>query len=94
MGNEERKYVGNARKITFDNGGHVLNGSLSLENLKAHVSEKGYVRITIAELRKPDNFGNTHSIYINEYKPKVKDGADAHSSSEPVPPVDEGDIPF
>lgn len=68
---EPRKFCGNAKKIEFENGGHILNGSVSFEKLKAYANDKGYVRITIARNREPGKFGNTHAIYINEWKPKT-----------------------
>lgn len=42
-----KNYVGNAKKHTFGNGGHILNGYVTIDKLKQFVTDKGYVKITI-----------------------------------------------
>lgn len=66
----DKTYVkGSAKKIEFDNGGSIINLSFNVNNLSEHADEKGWVRLVCSERRSTDDFGNTHSCYLNEWKP-------------------------
>lgn len=67
---KKKKYVGGGKRIVFDNGGEVINIYLFADKLQA--DEKGYVRLTIGERREVSDKGDTHSVWVNEYKPKEK----------------------
>lgn len=68
-------YFGNLQKRTGQFG-DFFTGSLKLETLTAHVSEKGYVPVIINALKNPDQYGNTHYVALNDYK-KPTDSEDA-----------------
>ena len=70
----EHKYVGKGKAHTFKEGNTVLNLGLRVADLVAN--ERGYVNLTVAKLKEPDQWGNTHTVYLNEYtKPEDKDDA-------------------
>jgi hypothetical protein len=67
----EKKYVGNSRnqqgkygeiqKISFSR----KDLQLMMDNLK----EKGYINLNRIEKKEPDQWGNTHYLVIDEWKP-------------------------
>lgn len=49
----------------------MFNMSFKLEDLKKlPTNEKGYIRVSMSELKSPDKFGNTHTCFENDYKKK------------------------
>lgn len=81
-----------AREFKFTDGNSVINLDLNLAALQAlPISEKGYVRITISKRDKPDDFGNTHSVYENTFVPdptkKGKNGTDVKVDNTGGPTV-------
>lgn len=90
-----KTYVkGSAKKIDFDNGGSIINLSVNLENLKEHADEKGWVRLVCSERTSPDMYGNTHSLYLNEWKPTPKADTPTKAAPAPEPTEAEDDLPF
>lgn len=67
----EKKYVGKAKKVSTKFG-EIINASFKLEDLKAIVNEKGYVNVTISEMKQADKYGYTHTAYLNDYQPKAQ----------------------
>jgi hypothetical protein len=68
----EKKYVGNSKAIK-GKFGVFYNLSMKLDDLmKLPTNEKGYIRVTMSELKEPDKFGNTHTLYHDDYVPKAK----------------------
>ena len=69
-----KNYVkGSAREKTFDNGSSLVNFSININDIGQYADEKGWVQFTMSERRETDGYGNTHTIYINEFKPKPKE---------------------
>ncbi len=69
--------IAKARKTSF---GEVINISLNVPKLaefcKAHKNEKGYVNIQVVPRKAVGQFGDTHSIKLDTWKPdpdKAKD---------------------
>lgn len=85
----EKKYVGNGKAI---NGkfGQIFNISIKVEDLLKLEQNKGYVRLTMSELKSPDKFGNTHTIYKNDYKPQAKE----ETTQEQIINQDFEELPF
>ena len=81
--NSTKNYIsGSAKKVTFADGGEIINLDLKLADLAAlPANERGYIKITISERKTVDEYGNTHSIYENAYVPKAKGTA----ASAPAP---------
>lgn len=71
---EKRNFLkGSARAVHFNNGGHIIHIDLLKEDLdKLPVNKSGYVKISVSSLPKPDKFGNTHSVFENEFVPDPK----------------------
>jgi hypothetical protein len=88
MGNFTKKpknYLkGSAKLHEFSNGGHVIHVDILKSELeKLQVNKSGYIKITIGSLAKPDNWGNTHSIYENEFEPKAQGASSLTSAPKP-----------
>jgi hypothetical protein len=72
---------GSAKQVTFANGGELINLDLKIEGKlfgsKGEIlpNKAGYVKITLSKLDKTDDYGNTHSIYENDFKPEAKTAA-------------------
>ena len=66
----EKIYVGNGKKAKdYD----IVNVSLCLSDIPAeHINEfqgKKYIKLSVAKRREPDNYGRTHSVSVDIYKP-------------------------
>ncbi len=74
MSQQERQYVGRGKKAgNFD----LVNFSISESKIKDSWFEyKGerYLKLTIGALKNPDNYGKTHSVWIDNYEPKGDGG--------------------
>jgi len=62
-----KTYVGKGRIKTFTNGGSIIRVGIRPEQLTAN--EKGYCNLCIAEMKEPDKYGNTHTVYLDDWKP-------------------------
>ena len=69
MEKQKKNYVGNWKEI-INQYGSMLNISLNVDKLNAIKNEKGYARVTITKNREPDQYGNTHSVVENTWKPQ------------------------
>ena len=91
MSQKERQYVGRGKKAgNFD----LVNFSISESKIKDSWFEyKGerYLKLTIGALKNPDNYGKTHSVWIDNYEPKG-DG-DKAAESKVVEEM-KNDLPF
>lgn len=47
-----------------------FNISLKLEDLQWLVNDKGYINITMSKRKEIGKYWDTHSLVLNEYKPK------------------------
>lgn len=92
---KKKNYVkGSAKEHVFENGGSILHVDLKVDDLKRlPINEAGYVKLNISKLPNPDNYGNTHSIYENDWKP-AKDGKPAPKAKMPLAPFGKDDLPF
>ena len=87
---KSRTYVGKGVKVDqFD----LINISICIDDLQSHIFEyngKRYVKLTVGGLREPDQYGKTHSVWVNNYKAEAKTEAPKQQSvSQP-----QGDLPF
>lgn len=80
----DKVYVGRGKEITTQYGS-MININISHKDLV--VNEKGYCNLTISKMKQSDKWGNTHSVSINDYKPKEK-------QEEIEKPLSIEDIPF
>ncbi len=81
---KERIYCGTAKQIKFDNGGTASNIILSLDTLIEEYENYGFkneqgkrkIKVKLTQRKQPDNFGNTHYVTINTWKPPVEESID------------------
>jgi len=82
-----RNYVGNGKQA----GEYYVNISLKKSQLEPHFYEyngEQYVRLTIGKNKETTEWGNTHSVWVNDYEPKKEGAADKA-------PISSGDgLPF
>ena len=72
MAENNRIYVGKAKYITFRNGGEKCAIWLTpegIESINANVDNKGGINLVMVEMRDPDRAGNTHTLYVDDWKP-------------------------
>ena len=80
------KYVGQYNLVNF-----------WIDTKKLQPNEDGYVYLTIGELRENDDKGNTHKVWINDFKPVKRDVPVKEDPPKPVAKElfdDQGDLPF
>lgn len=83
---KKKNYIsGGARRVEFGDGSSIINLDLKLAELNdLPVSEKGYIRLTVSERKEVDQFGNSHSVYENDFVP---DKSKAKTEEKPKPTV-------
>jgi hypothetical protein len=80
----EKKYVGNSRNIQ-GKFGEIQKLSFSkkdLELLLDNLNEKGYVNLNRIAKKEPDQWGNTHYLVIDEWKPEQSETKKAVSAND------------
>ena len=84
----EKKYVGSGKRVgNYD----LINFTISAEKIQDAFVEyngKKYLKLSIGKKKTVDQYGKTHSVWIDEYVPENKQ-AQATASSLPTP-----DLPF
>ena len=76
----EKIYIGSGKKKTFQNGGEIINVILDLDGIGAHFKAHGFttkggkkkLEINITERRESDQYGNTHSVTVDTWKPEAQ----------------------
>ena len=87
----ENIFCGSGREVSFDNWSSIVNVTLNLAELKEHIYDyngKKYVNLTVGARKEPDQFGKTHYVKINTFKPEEKK-AKSEKVAEP-----KDDLPF
>ena len=85
----DRKFVGNGVKAK---GYDLTNISIAKSKLEPYWYEyngEHYIKLTIGAKKEVDQYGKTHTVWINDYKP---DGN--RQQSAPATNVVETDMPF
>ena len=69
---QEKVYVGGAKEKTGNYGVfHSISFSAQdLETLKANLNEKGYVNLNMNQRQTPSQYGQTHSLVIDFWRPQ------------------------
>jgi hypothetical protein len=92
-------YFGQGKEFKFEDGGTTLNISFSkkdLDEMKGYLNEKGYINLRCTKRKEPSQYGQTHSIVLDTWKPKA---AQNDSTAQKVTTVqndsfDDDSIPF
>lgn len=97
---EPKIYVpkSSAKKVEFRDGGSIMKVNMHAETvaqfMKENHNERGYITFVISERRTPDQYGNTHSVALDTWKPKEGEQRTSRPNPAPdKPPVDD-DVPF
>jgi len=81
----DKTYIKGSFKEIDGKYGSFFNMSFKLEDLQELANDKGYINLTISKRKEVGQYGDTHSIVLNEYKPKSKDEGVSDISIEDVP---------
>ena len=82
-----------AVEYKFDAGGSVLRLSAKVEKLiafiNANANEAGYINLTVSRRKEPGQYGDTHTVSLDTWKPKEKLAAPVQKPTE-----QDGGLPF
>jgi len=84
----DKKYVGTGRQAP--NGMEIVNISIAESKVKEFWSEyngESYLRLGVSKKREEDQYGKTHSVYIDEWQPTSNNNN--QSKAEPVKVADD-----
>ena len=73
----DKIFIGNGKEKVFDDGGSVINATITLDEFKQYFKEYGFttkqgkkmLKIIIGKRREPDQYGKTHWITLDQWKP-------------------------
>jgi hypothetical protein len=68
----EKIYIGGAKEKVWEDGNSSFSisfGEKDLALLLANKNEKGYVNLKMTKRREPSQYGQTHSIVVDDWKP-------------------------
>ena len=90
----DKIYCGNGKEKTFQDGGSIISVMLDLDTLEREFANYGFttdqkkrkIRINVGKRREVDQYGNTHLISIDTWKPAQQ----GHPASKPAPGNDDG----
>ena len=74
----EKIYIGTGTEKVFKDGSSLINITLSLDGLKDHFENYGFTTqqgkkklgITVSRRKEPDQYGHTHKVILNTFKPE------------------------
>lgn len=92
---DDKIYVGTAKEKTFNDGGSIIKIMLSLDGMKDHFDNYGFtteqgkkkIKLLVSQRREPDQYGNTHYVTIDTWKPESQ-------ATAPEPETPEEEDPF
>ena len=81
----EHIYVGSGKEKIFGDGGSVINVSLEMDKIRQFWGQYGftadsgkqYLKIKISKKREPDQYGKTHTVEIDTWKPNSSGNGDS-----------------
>jgi hypothetical protein len=91
MAGEVKTYINgiSAKQVTFESGKSILKLNINvaklIEQLQQHANEKGYVNLGISERKEKGKYGETHTVWLDTWKPTPKADAPAAPKSDPPP---------
>tara|TARA_R110001592_G_scaffold142636_1_gene364809 strand:- start:850 stop:1155 length:306 start_codon:yes stop_codon:yes gene_type:complete len=89
MEKEEEIYVSGGGKEMFD--GNVVNFALDLSKVQDakewwyEMNGKKYLNLKVCKKREVDQYGKSHRILVNTWKPEKPQAAQEHASPTPPP---------
>lgn len=91
---QDRIYVGKAKYITFRDGGEKCRIWLTpegVESINANVDRNGSINLVMVQMRDPDKAGNTHTIYVDDWKPAGDSSRQSHAPQRRQRDTSDGD---
>ena len=91
MADEQKTYINgiSAKQVTFTSGKSILKLNIHvaklIEQLQQHANEKGYVNLGVSERREKGKYGETHTVWLDTWKPTPKADAQPAPKSDPPP---------
>jgi hypothetical protein len=101
----DHHYVGTGKVV-----GRFGNISIGIRYADLNPNDRGYVNLIVAERKSPDQWGKTHTVYVDDWTPNAgrdQRGEERHEQSrqnfqpnDPLPPMGEppasaiDDLPF
>lgn len=82
----EKTYVGKAKVF-----GRYGDLRVSFRHKEVTPNEAGYVNLIVSEMKEPDKYGNTHTVYIDTFVP---DASKRSSGSEEGASKGRDGLPF
>jgi len=88
--NENKIYCGNGKEKFFNNGGSVVNLMVDLTTLEKYFTEYGFtsnagnkkIKLKVFKNMNIDNYGNTHNVQIDTFKPNKSPVQGQESSNQ------------
>lgn len=76
----DRIYVGRAKYINTRYGElcKIWLTPEGVEEINKNVDNNGSINLTMTELKEADRAGNTHTLFIDDYKPESRSGRSSH----------------
>lgn len=63
----ERNYVGKGKVV-----GKFGNIRIGLKPSELVPNEKGWVNLIVSQMKETDKYGNTHTVYVDDFIPSTK----------------------
>jgi hypothetical protein len=84
---EQKTYFGNGKEHVFNDGGSVIRLSFSaqdLQEMQRNLNERGWINLNVNKRRTPSQYGDTHSISLDTWKPQPQPQPQQYQQ-QPVP---------
>lgn len=89
-----------AKEVTFKDGGSIIRLSFQAEALmefiRKHKNQQGWININVSKRQVTSQYGDTHCLYLDTWKPKEK--TTPQPASQPTLPIkhadSKDDVPF
>lgn len=86
-------YCGNGKEKRFDNGGSIIEVLLDVDDLAKNFKEHGFttgqgkrkIRVKVCQGREVDQYGNTHYVEIDTWKPNQQGQQNGGNQYSPQP---------
>lgn len=99
-----KTYLRCSAKARQTNFGEVIKLGIKVDDFIAfarqHVNERGYLNLEISPRREQGQYGDTHSVSLDDFRPTPRDGETTTARGDRVPvsrhsePLTDDDIPF
>jgi hypothetical protein len=96
--NEPKIYVGKGKKSNYGIKVSICLSDLPAEHITTANNGKKYINLEVSEMKQPDQWGKTHTVTVDTWKPTGATTQPAQAQPEPEPDVKEysndGTLPF